>query len=735
MKGPKLHTKFLVLLIGVALVPILVVSTVTLFRFQKTLETEATRLGDQLGATAAAEIESFIVSQLSVLDHLAVLYKPGFPVKPEVADGILDTLLLQSENFVDISVTDKNGVEQVRKDRILVIGKDDLRNVSRTPAFQEVAAHGIYVGPVYSIGGKPFFDIGREILDPDGKFAGAVLAQVDAKVMPLVVGAISKIAGENGRIYIVDEKGVVIAYPDISYMLAEKDLSSLPPVRQIITSPDESGTSVIYVNELGLNVLGSAHAMTIEVSQGSTDAFRINWFVIAEQPTDVIFGESQRARLFSVLIAVLTLIGAGAVAFYGAGRVSEPIEALHEATKEFSKGNLAYRARVASEDEIGDLAKSFNVMAGTLAGSIESLKAEEQIVSAERNKLSVILAGITNAVVAVDLKGSVILFNRAAETLLGIAASDVLGTPVGSLMRVYSGSTELLAGEYCPLQSDVSEGPVFSRNDLKIVTQNGEERYVNLVSGHIREGMHSNLGCILTLQDITPEYAMEKTKREFVSIAAHQLRTPLTGIAWVLESLGTARAGEIVRTRTIIEGGRSAVRRMIGLVDDLLDVSKIEEGQFGIRMKRQSIVPVIERVAETFKDPVHDRELKFNVNMQQPLPDVSIDETKIEMVLNNIIDNAVKYTPVGGAVSVRAAREGDSVVVSVEDSGIGIAKSEFDRIFTKFFRSPKALSYFTDGSGLGLYVSKNIIDRHGGKMWFESVEGKGTTFKISLPLS
>ena len=105
------------------------------------------------------------------------------------------------------------------------------------------------------------------------------------------------------------------------------------------------------------------------------------------------------------------------------------------------------------------------------------------------------------------------------------------------------------------------------------------------------------------------------------------------------------------------------------------------------------------------------------------------------MVLNNMIDNAIKYTPVGGAVSVRAAREGDSVVVSVEDNGIGIAKSESERIFTKFFRSPKALSYFTDGSGLGLYVSKNIIDRHGGKMWFESVEGKGTTFKVSLPLA
>ncbi|MBI5457790.1 HAMP domain-containing protein [Candidatus Kaiserbacteria bacterium] len=735
MNLSKLHTKFLILLIGVALAPVLVVSTVTLIRFQKTLQTEASRLGNQLGATAAAEIQSFVVSQLGVLDHTAVLYKPGFPVEPAVADSILESLLFQNENFVDISVVDTSGVERARKDRVLVIDKSDLRDVSETLAFRAVVADGIYVGPVYSVGGKPFFDIGHDIRDSDGKFAGAVLAQVDAKVMPLVVSTISKIVGENGRVYIVDDRGVVVAYPDISYMLAEKDLSSLPPVRQIIASPEEAETSAIYVNELGLRVLGSAHAMTIEVSQGSGETFRINWFVVAEQPVDVVFDESQRAGLFLAMIAFLTLLGAGAVAFYAAGRVSEPIENLHEATKEFGKGNLAYRARVESKDEIGDLAKSFNVMADTLARSIESLKTEEQIVSAERNKLSVILSGVTNAVIAVDLKGSVILFNRAAEMLLGIAGANVLGTPVGSLMRVFNGDKELAINEYCPLQSGTSEGPVFSKNDLRIVVPKGEERYVNIVSGHISEGLQSNLGCILTLQDITSEYAMERTKREFVSIAAHQLRTPLTGIAWVLESLGTVGVTETARARTIIEGGRGAVRRMISLVDDLLDVSKIEEGQFGIQMKKQSIVPLVMRASETFKDPAHDRKILVGVDVQQPLPEVLIDEEKVEMVLNNVIDNAIKYTPIGGSVNVKAAREGDSVIISVKDSGIGIAKNETGRIFTKFFRSPRALSYFTDGSGLGLYVAKNIIDQHGGNIWFESEEDKGTTFHFSFPVS
>src|SRR3990167_9787277 len=257
--------------------------------------------------------------------------------------------------------------------------------------------------------------------------------------MPSVVERISEIIGSSGRVYIVNERGIVIAHTDLSYVLAERDLSALPPIQDIVSDAQHTSRSAIYDNEIGERVLGSAHPMTIELFDvRSQMPPSINWFVVAEQQESTVYREALGAARFSIVLSLLAVVAAILAAVYFAGRISRPIEALHTAALEFGKGNLAYRADVTTRDEIGDLARSFNATAEALQKTVASLKNEEQITSAERNKLRLVLAGVTNAVVAVDTSRNVILFNKAAEALTGYSMQEVLGKPVQGIIKLFS---------------------------------------------------------------------------------------------------------------------------------------------------------------------------------------------------------------------------------------------------------------------------------------------------------
>jgi two-component system, OmpR family, sensor histidine kinase VicK len=732
----KLHTKFIVLLICASLMPLLIVLFITQTRFQSTLRTDASQLGQQLAATASAEIKSFIVSQLRILDNIAALYQPEFPIRPEIAAQLLENILFRSENFSDITVVDGEGREIARKNRRLVLSGNEKRDLSGFEGFETVRQRGLYVGPVMVESGRPFFTFGIEILNARGEFVGAVFAEVDARIMPRVVGEISQIVGPPGRVYIVDDEGIVIAHPDLSYVLAQKDLSALPTVRQVVEAPETIGISAEYTNEQGLDVLGSAHAMTIELfdsqSRGSPS---IDWYVVAEQPADVVYRDARQAAYSSMFISLAAVILAALAAFYFAGRISRPIESLHTAALQFGQGNLGHRAPIESGDEIGDLARSFNTMAETIGKTMLSLRREEEVVKAERNKLSLILGGITNAVVAVDTEGKIVLFNKAAEALVGFSADQVLGKQASEVLKLFEGEREVPVDEFCPSASKTTEGVVYSKTNLRMPVVGEKEHIVNLVSGRIREGLSIHLGCVLTFQDITKEYAIERMKREFVSIAAHQLRTPLTGMKWAVDFLLTGEKGNLsAEQKSLASQALEAVNRMIHLVNDLLDVNRVEEGKFGIHAQRQSIVPLLDRIVGTYEQSAAKKGVEFKALVARDIPELVFDSDKIEIVLSNLLDNAIKYTPAGGKIYVNAEPKGGSLVISVQDSGIGIPHDDADRIFTKFFRSSQAYLHHTDGSGLGLYVAKNIIDQHGGDIWFESAESAGTTFYVSLPL-
>jgi len=229
---------------------------------------------------------------------------------------------------------------------------------------------------------------------------------------------------------------------------------------------------------------------------------------------------------------------------------------------------------------------------------------------------------------------------------------------------------------------------------------------------------------------------LDAAKSDFISVAAHQLRTPLTGIKWSYTALLEKETGPLnADQKEIAEKGLSAIDQAINLINDLLNVAHLEEGKLDFAFKRQSLIPIAKKALDGIKLITEEKKITLTqkIPAETGFPELNIDSDKMALAIANLLDNAVKYTPVGGRIDFSVSQDQGLVKISVQDSGIGIPKSQKGRLFTKFFRADNATKVQTDGTGLGLFMVKNVVDRHGGKIIVESEEGKGTTFIITLP--
>lgn len=229
---------------------------------------------------------------------------------------------------------------------------------------------------------------------------------------------------------------------------------------------------------------------------------------------------------------------------------------------------------------------------------------------------------------------------------------------------------------------------------------------------------------------------LDTAKSEFVSVAAHQLRTPLTGIRWLYHALLEEDTGKLNdRQRRLVKEGLRTTLRTIELVNDLLNVARIEAGRAGFVFQRQSIIPIVKKAALQFEPAAAGKGVKLAVSLPEgSIPPLDLDAEKMSIVLDNLLDNAVKYTAPGGRISIALSAADDALRVEIADTGIGIPKEQQAQIFNKFFRADNALLFQTAGTGLGLYVVKSVIDRHNGTVAVKSAEGVGTTVTIAIPV-
>ncbi len=226
-----------------------------------------------------------------------------------------------------------------------------------------------------------------------------------------------------------------------------------------------------------------------------------------------------------------------------------------------------------------------------------------------------------------------------------------------------------------------------------------------------------------------------KMKSEFVSIASHQLKTPLTQINWIVELLFSKyREGLSRKQVEIIEAVARSNSRMLKLANDLLDVARIEQGKFVLSKENVDVLKTVEEAVEDNQILAGANNVNIEVVKPKDLLEVIGDKRRIRVVIDNLISNAIKYIDKGGRIKISIQNEKESVTVCVEDSGVGIPADQQDKVFQKFFRSSNVVKYQTEGTGLGLYIARNIVEQSGGKMWFKSKEHEGSTFCFSLPV-
>lgn len=370
---------------------------------------------------------------------------------------------------------------------------------------------------------------------------------------------------------------------------------------------------------------------------------------------------------------------------------------------------------------------------GTEEDITDQLDLQQQMLQ-DKIRDEAILQSIGEGVLVQDFQGKVIFMNAAATSMLLYSSTDIIGQPFEQIVKSEDLNGRLLNKEDRPIVK-ASKTKQLVSSQLVYIRKDGTKFISDLVITPILiKGQY--FGVVQVFKDKTKEAEIDKMKSEFISLASHQLRTPLSTINWYTESLLTGETGQVNPDQEkFLNEIYSASKRMVALVNALLNVSRIEMGTISVEPQITDLVKLLETEISNISIQAKDKNIQVNIDKNVDKLEMPIDVKLVQMVLQNIFANAIRYSPVHAKIEIRLDKKAEDIIISVADQGIGIPLNEQSKIFLKLFRATNAKEKVSDGNGLGLYLVKMIMDQSGGKIWFDSVEGQGTTFYISLPLS
>jgi len=427
-----------------------------------------------------------------------------------------------------------------------------------------------------------------------------------------------------------------------------------------------------------------------------------------------------------LLIATLVvLLSGGLVSFAFARMFAARVERLQRFSQRIAEGDFRPLLREGPRDELSDLADSLNQTAARLDREI-------RLLSGERNRSSAILRSMVEGVAVIDAEERLVFYNRAFSEILNVDPASAEGRPlievvrnselVGLIRRALHGAEGL--------QSDITMG--ITQTQSFSITAAPVKALDASASGGAPQGKPS--GAVVVLHDVTELRRLERVRQDFVANVSHEFKTPLTAIQGFAETLLAGALDDPENNRRFLEIIRNHAIRLARLTNDLLKLARIEAGKMELEFSSVSLLELIEACTETTLLKANRKEITLEISVPPQLPAVRGDAALLRDVLQNLLDNAIQYTPARGHISVVAAAGPREAVVTVADTGIGIPLADSERIFERFYRVDAARSREAGGTGLGLSIAKHIIEAHGGKLWVESTVGQGSKFSFSLPL-
>lgn len=435
---------------------------------------------------------------------------------------------------------------------------------------------------------------------------------------------------------------------------------------------------------------------------------------------DSMVAASWRVPLIVWAALLLPILG---ISYLLTRSIIRPVRRLQDMTARVAGGDLAYRTSVRRSDELGDLAGSLNRMA-------EELEAQVSQLATEKERSARVLSAMSEGVVVIDAEGRLVRANPAASLILQAPLDEAEGRPLVVAARAFP--AQALAEKCRQTAAAITE-----------VVELSGQRYVAVeaVPLHPPGGQGEEPGqTLFVIRDETARLTTDRIRRDFATNVSHELKTPLAGLSLLAETLKHALEEDPEQAKVFVDKLSAEVARLVGLTDDLLSLSKLEEPGGGEGADRFTAADMGQLVDQTVAELMPAVQAKQQEVIVDVLPGAVIlgDEVALGTLVRNLVDNAIRYTEPGGHIAVRVKVQADSsdarwVVLEVQDDGVGIPAAEQSRIFERFYRVDKARSRETGGTGLGLSIVRHVAERHGGEVRVRSILGSGSTFTVRLP--
>lgn len=430
--------------------------------------------------------------------------------------------------------------------------------------------------------------------------------------------------------------------------------------------------------------------------------------VFLYQPLDVVRQTTAETTKLIWLAAFIAFVLTTVFAFFLSTRITAPLRVMREVALEVANGKFDTRVPKLTSDEIGELATAFNQMR-------KRLKINMTALNQEKEQLASILRSMADGVLLFDKEGKILVTNPPSKEFLTLWGQEHGGEPLKipeKIMKLFSRVVQTGMEQY---------------DDLSL-----KDRYWNIIVSPLYN-QDKIRGAVAVLRDMTEERKLEKLRKDFVANVSHELRTPIAMLQGYSEALLDDVAQSEAERKELAKVINDESLRMGRLVNELLDLARMESGFINLNLESVQIKPFVERVVHKFSNLAKEEEIELITDIQLDCEEIEIDPDRIEQVLTNLIDNAIRHTPKGGKITVNGRVDGKGIYLKVQDTGSGIPPEDLPFVFERFYKADKARTRGKAGTGLGLAIAKNIVVAHDGEITVESKLGQGTAFTIKIP--
>jgi signal transduction histidine kinase len=524
----------------------------------------------------------------------------------------------------------------------------------------------------------------------------------------------------NQYSYIVNPSGMVIASYD-STMIG-KDFSNLGNIKEYIKGIKDTATSNYNSENLSNSGYFNNYKKINSYTNYTTLSGYGNWGVVTESPKSSVYSPIIRFALINTIIVLIAAILIIVIANYTSKLIINPIKKLLNAMDQIGEGNYDIDLNTDRKDEFGKLYTS-------LVNLSQSVKTLLSTTNEQSGELQAIIDNNRSPILSLDNDGGILISNKPALALLELTENDIHGKKVEEILALKVGEVKTNMN-----LEGLLDGKYFLENQI-FMSPTNQKHIVDISITKLPKSDLIITRYVLTFTDKTKSIELDEMKLDFVSMAAHELRTPLTAIQGYLELMlfGDNANGYNESTRRYIDQARVSSKELSELITKLLNVSRIEHGNLKFSWDKVDIAERVKEAVESLQFSAKEKKVTLSLKGNVENEFIVADRYSIQEVIDNLIDNAIKYNKENGEVNVSIEDDGSNYTIIISDTGIGVPKNAIPYLFTKFYRVHGGLESGSTGTGLGLYLAKQIVESHRGTVSVESEIDKGTTFTITLP--